>query len=343
MIQVAILGATGTVGQKFITLLQNHPQFKITELVASEKSAGKLYKDACLWKQATPIPTEIANTTVQAHTDILSSPILFSGLDSSVAYDIEEHFAHKGHIVISNAKNHRMQDHVPLVIPEINHIHLLGIAQQKYKGSIITNPNCATIALALALAPLHKEFGIEKLLVHTLQAISGSGYPGVPSLDILGNVIPYISDEEDKVETEPLKILGDYHAEQGFIPARFDISAHCNRVPVVDGHTENVSIQFINKPKKEQIINAWKAFKGFPQEEQLYLAPENPVWYFEEDNRPQPSLDILHDKGMASSVGRLRPCNIFDYKFTVLGHNTIRGAAGSAILNAETMLAMGLL
>lgn len=343
MIDVGILGATGTVGQKFISLLREHPQFIIQELVASERSAGKLYKDACTWKQNHPIPSNIANLQVKQLNGPLQSKILFSGLDSSVAYEAEKYYAEQGHIVISNSKNHRMEPLVPLVIPEINYHHLNAIKAQEYKGAIITNPNCSTMGLSLALAPLHRLFGISKLIVTTMQAISGGGYPGVPSLDILGNVVPFIGDEEEKIETETQKILGDFTIEHGFSPAKIDISAHCNRVPVLDGHTETVSVKFINTPNKDELLVALCNFKSFPQEHKLHTAPQQPIIYYEEDNRPQPILDIYADKGMATHVGRLRPCHVLDYKFVVLSHNTIRGAAGAAILNAEALIAMGLI
>ena len=344
MIPVAVLGATGTVGQKFIMLLENHPQFIVQELVASHKSAGKLYHEACSWKQPICIPNRIATMKVQSLTDTLSSPVLFSGLDSSVAYEAEKHYAKTRKLVISNARNHRMEPHVPLLVPEINHNHIHAIAQQPYAGGIITNPNCSTIGLALALAPLHKAFGIARVMVTTMQAISGAGYPGVPSLDIVGNVFPYISGEEEKLQTEPQKILGDYELSSGFMHASFAISAHCNRVAVIDGHTECVSISFKTPPKNENAIKAvWNTFSGFPQEKQLHTAPQHPILYHEQKERPQPLLDILHGNGMTVSIGRLRPCSVLDYKFVVLSHNTIRGAAGSAILNAETALAMNVL
>lgn len=347
MHNVAILGATGTVGQKFISLLNNHPQFQVHELVASTRSAGQPYHQACSWRQHHVIPPAVASKVIKNLYEPLESKIVFSSLDSSIAFEAETHYAEQGHIVISNSKNHRMQPHVPLVIPEINHTHLHAITQQSYyahaKGAIVTNCNCSTMGLALALAPLHKKFTITKLIVHTLQAISGAGYPGVASMDILGNVIPYISGEEEKMEQETQKILGDYTPQTDFVPADIMISAHCNRVAVPDGHTENVSLAFTHTPSEKDIIAAWNAFQGYPQQHALNLAPERPIWYFEEDNRPQPQLDILHDKGMAVSIGRLRKCNVLDYKFTLLSHNTIRGAAGAAILNAETMLKMDLL
>ncbi len=344
MIPIAILGATGTVGQKFITLLQKHPQFFIREIVASEKSAGSLYKNACSWKQSVPLPIEVAEKTIVSTDDVLSSPVLFSGLDSSIAYEVEKAYAERGHVVISNAKNHRMEAQIPLVIPEINHDHLQAIEMQKYKGAIITNPNCCVMALALSLAPLHAAFGIQEVIVHTMQAISGAGYPGVASLDIVGNVFPFISGEEEKLESEPQKILGHYDATHSFVPANMTISAHCNRVAVIDGHTECVSLRFERPPKNSnEIINVWTNFSGFPQKQKLYSAPKKPLVFVENEDRPQPRLDLWNGDGMAVTIGRLRRCPILHYKFVVLGHNTIRGAAGAALLNAETALAMNLL
>ncbi len=344
MIPVAILGATGTVGQKFITLLQNHPQFRIQELVASQRSAGSWYKDAVSWQQSVPLPAELAETMVLSTEDELSSPILFSGLDSSVAYEVEKNYAERGHVVISNAKNHRMEARVPLVIPEINHEHLRAIEAQDYKGAIITNPNCCVMQLALALAPLHRAFGIKQVMVQTMQAISGAGYPGVASLDILGNVVPFISGEEEKLESEPRKILGGYDTAQGFVEARIEISAHCNRVAVVDGHTECVSLSLEKQPKTmEELITTWNDFSAFPQEHGLHSAPQAPLLFVEGQERPQPRLDLWTGKGMTTTIGRLRRCPILEYKFVVLGHNTIRGAAGAAVLNAEAALAMNLL
>lgn len=347
MISAAILGATGTVGQKLVALLENHPQFEVRELVASERSAGKSYREACKWKQAAAMPSRIADMKVLDLTSRLASKVLFSGLDSSVAFEAEARYAEAGHVVISNAKNHRMEKTVPLVIPEINHEHIRAINTQPYHkrgGAIITNPNCSTIGLALALAPLARAFGLEKIMVHTMQAVSGAGYPGVPSLDILGNVIPFIGDEEEKLETETKKILGGYDAGSGFTDAPFAVSAHCNRVAVIDGHTECVSVSFAKRGvRQEDIIAAWDSFAGFPQQQKLHSAPARPTAYLSERDRPQPLLDAAKEGGMAVSIGRLRPCALFDYKFVLLSHNTVRGAAGAAILNGETALAMNAL
>jgi len=342
-IKVGILGATGSVGQKFIQLLSNHPFFEIAEVAASDRSAGKKYKDAVNWFLPTPIPDAIANLTVKNCEPGLDCSVVFSGLDANIAGEIEEAFANAGYHVISNSKNHRFDKDVPLLIPEVNPDHLGLIKVQKYgKGSIVTNPNCSTIGMLLALKPLDDTFGIEQLNVVTMQALSGAGYPGVSSLDIIDNVIPFIGGEENKMETEPLKIFGKFNGKE-IEQSTIKISASCNRVAVVDGHLESVQVKLKNKPSKEDIIYAWKNFKGEPQEYELPLAPVQPIHYFFEDKYPQPRLHRDIDKGMAAVVGRLRDCNLFDYKFSVLSHNTVRGAAGGAILCAELMKAKGLL
>lgn len=336
-IKVGILGATGSVGQRFIELLADHPWFEITALAASERSAGKTYAEATNWLMASPLPKHIAAMKVLECTPNLPCEWVFSGLDSSVAGEIESRFAEAGYIVHSNARNHRMSPDVPLLVPEVNSEHLDLIHQQKTKGKIITNPNCSMIGLALALKPLADHFGLEAVSVVTMQAISGAGYPGVASLDIMDNVIPLIRGEEQKMETEPLKILGRY--QNGKIePSQVKISAQCNRVAVSDGHMECVAVKLRQKASPEQIIHSWESFKGKPQEKRLPLAPSMPVHYFHQEHYPQPKLHRQLDKGMAVSIGRLRPCPLFDYKFILLSHNTIRGAAGGAILNAELMV-----
>lgn len=339
---VAVLGATGTVGQKFISLLEDHPYFRVSEVVASERSAGKTYAEACGWKQNRPIPSDVATLVVKSLKDTLESKLLFSGLDSSVAGAAETGYAEAGHLVISNSKNHRMDADVPLVIPEINPDHFELVKRQRYDGGIITNSNCSTMFLAMALAPLHRSFGVEKVFVSTMQAISGAGYPGVASMDILGNVIPYISGEEEKLEQEAAKILGSLGAD-GVEPAQFAVSAHCTRVPVYDGHTETVSVQLADKPSPTEVQAAFREFRGMPQERTLPSAPARPIVIAEEDDRPQPARDIWIEDGMATVIGRLRPCSLFDYKFVLLGHNTVRGAAGAAILNAEAYIELGYL
>lgn len=338
-IPVAILGATGSVGQKFIELLSNHPWFEVKELAASERSAGKKYKDAVNWILSSPLPDKIGNLIVKDCIPNLKSKIAFSGLDANVAGEIETEFAKAGYYVISNSRNHRFDTDVPLLIPEINPDHLELIKKQKYKGAIVTNPNCSTIGLAITLKPLQDKFGLEAVNVVTMQALSGAGYPGVSSLDIVDNVIPFIGGEEKKMETEPLKILGSL--KNGKVKnLDLKISAQCNRVAVIDGHMEAVQIKLKKKATPEEIINTWKSFKAIPQKLKLPLAPANPIYYFEQDKYPQPKLHRNVDKAMAVSIGRLRECSLFDYKFVILSHNTVRGAAGGALLNAELMLKM---
>ncbi|HPN36756.1 MAG TPA: aspartate-semialdehyde dehydrogenase [Melioribacteraceae bacterium] len=336
-IKVGVLGATGSVGQKFITLLNNHPYFEVEEIAASDKSAGKKYKDVVNWIEDAEMPKKIADKVIKLCDDKFNSKLLFSALDASVAGEIEENLANKGHIIISNAKNHRWSYAVPLIIPEVNHEHLNLIKYQKYNnGAIVTNPNCSTIGLILSIAPLHNKFGVKSINVVTLQAISGAGYPGVPSLDMIDNIIPFIGGEEDKLESEPLKILGRMD-EDKIINADIKISASTNRVFVKDGHTEIVQLSFINKPTKEEILKTWEEYKSLPQEMNLPFAPVTPIKYFDNEKYPQPRLHKSIDKGMAAITGRLRECNLFDYKYVVLSHNTIRGAAGGTILIAEIM------
>lgn len=345
-IPVGILGATGMVGQQFIALLADHPWFKVAYLGASERSAGKPFREAAAWRLPNRLPDDVANRVVEAASPTNAPRLVFSGLDSSVAGEIEAAFAEAGHIVVSNSRNYRMVDTVPLVIPEVNgdHLKLLDAqaAAQGWKGRIVTNPNCATVVLAMALAPL-RQFGLTSTIITTLQAISGAGYPGVPSWDILGNIIPYIGGgEEEKVETETKKILGTLRA--GHIdnhPVR--LSATTTRVPVQNGHTGSISVGLEQRPTPDAVIDAWRSFRGRPQALQLPSAPPRPIVYLDEMNRPQPLLDANRDGGMTVTIGRLRPCPLFDYKFVALGHNTIRGAAGAAILNAELMHAEGLL
>jgi aspartate-semialdehyde dehydrogenase len=344
-IEVGILGATGMVGQQFIALLAKHPWFKVTWLGASERSQGKAYRDAAAWRLPTPAPDDVLTRVVEQAAPGNAPKLVFSGLDSSVAGEIEGAFANAGHFVISNSKNYRMDAVVPLMIPEVNADHLKLLDAQAsargWKGRIVTNPNCSTIALSLALAPL-RPFGLKTVMVTTLQAISGAGYPGVPSWDILGNVIPFIDGEEEKIQTETQKILG--RLKSGAIePHPVVVSATTTRVPVHDGHTVSVSVKLDQKATPEALINAFNSFRGRPQELKLPSAPPQPVVYLTERNRPQPSLDVNRDGGMTVTVGRLRSCPALDYKFVALGHNTIRGAAGAAILNAELMHQDGIL
>ena len=344
-IPVGILGATGTVGQRFIQLLHEHPWFEITWLAASDRSAGKSYADAAKWNLATPISDYIAAMKVSAAAPDTTTPkLVFAALDATAAQQIEPAFAEAGHAVVSNSSAFRMAEDVPLIIPEVNGDHVPLIKTQKwYKkngGFMVTNPNCSAIGLVLALAPLHRRFGIDKIFVATMQAISGAGYPGVPSMDILGNVIPYIAKEEDKMEAETRKLLGSLNGSH-VVDANLTLSAHCNRVAVEDGHTESVSLKLRKPATAEEIIDAWKEFRCLPQKLKLPTAPEQPVIYESAPDRPQPRLDRDRGHGMSAVCGRLRPCNIFDWKFTVLSHNTIRGAAGAAVLNGELLKAQG--
>jgi aspartate-semialdehyde dehydrogenase len=344
-IPVGILGATGMVGQQFIALLANHPWFRVAWLGASQRSEGKPYRDAAAWRLQAPPADGVSDLTVDAATPGRAPTLVFSGLDSSVAGEIEGAFAQAGHIVVSNSRNHRMAANVPLMIPEVNadHLQLLDVqGQAGWKGRIVTNPNCAAVVLAMALAPL-RQFGLKTTIVTTLQAISGAGYPGVASWDILGNIIPFIGGgEEEKIETETKKILGCLNAGR-VDPHPVTISAQTTRVGVQNGHTVSASVGFDHRPPLDAVIDAWRSFKGRPQQLDLPSAPAQPIVYLTEPNRPQPTLDVDRGRGMTVSVGRLRECPVLDYKFIALGHNTIRGAAGAAILNAELMHREGLL
>lgn len=338
-ISVGVLGATGSVGQKFIQLLNKHPYFTLKEIVASERSAGKKYAESVNWILSEPIPSNVANLKIKSVKDSLNSKILFSALDSSIAGEVEEHYAKKGHIVVSNSKNHRWDENVPLLIPEVNPNHLKLIKYQKFNGgAIVTNPNCSTIGLVIALKPIFDSFGLTEVNVVTMQALSGAGYPGVSSLDIIDNVIPFISGEEEKLEKEPRKILGVISGKKIDL-ANIKISAQTHRVAVKDGHLEAVQVKLKNKATVEEIIEEWNNFIALPQKLKLPSAPLKPIHYFTEEKYPQPKLHRDIDKGMAVSIGRLRKCNLFDYKFEVLSHNTVRGAAGGSILCAELMLA----
>ena len=343
---VGILGATGMVGQQFIALLANHPWFRVAWLGASERSSGKSYRDACAWRLSTPLPEEVASLTVNAAVPDGAPRLAFSGLDSSVAGEIEGAFAQAGHVVVSNSRNYRMERDVPLLIPEVNGDHLALLKGQSsargWKGCIVTNPNCVVVVYAMALAPL-RQFGVKTSVITTMQAISGAGYPGVASWDILGNVIPFIGGgEEEKIETETNKILGAL--KNGTVePYPVTISAAVNRVPVHNGHTGSIAVSLEQRPDAAAIVDAWNSFRGKPQELGLPSAPPQPIVYLTEPNRPQPALDVNRNGGMTVTVGRLRPCPVLGYKFVGLGHNTIRGAAGAAVLNAELMAAEGLL
>jgi len=343
-IPVAILGATGSVGQRFIQLLERHPWFRVHEVVASDRSAGKTYGDAADWRLETLVPGPVSGMTVKSLGEPLESRLLFSGLDSSVAGEAEDDYANRGCAVISNSRNHRMDADVPLLIPEINADHLDAVDKQREKrgGYIVTNPNCSVIGLAMALAPLERAFGIEQVQVTTMQAISGAGFAGVASYAILDNVIPYIGGgEEEKIETEPLKILGQW--DGAFRDAPMTISAQVNRVPTIDGHLMTISLKLRQKASLADVRVALESFEGEPQRLGLPFAPKHPIHYIDSPDRPQPRLDRDREHGMAVSVGRLRACPILDLRMVALVHNTIRGAAGAAILNAELLQARGLL
>lgn len=340
-LRAAILGATGAVGQRFIELLAPHPWFETARLCGSERSAGKTYRDACRWRLSSTLPEAVSAMRVEAagpegHDGI---DLAFSALDASVAGELEEAWARAGIPVFSNARNHRLAPDVPLLVPEVNAEHFALVAKQGEtrgfsKGFIATNPNCSTTFLAMALAPLQGAFGLRRVSVVTLQAISGAGYPGLPSMDILGNVIPFIEGEEEKIEAETRKILGII--EDGSVaPAEFALSAQVNRVPVQDGHTESVSFELARPARLEEVREALSLFQGDPQRLALPSAPRHPLVLFDERDRPQPALDLYRERAMATLVGRLRPCSVLGFKMTLLGHNTIRGAAGGSLLNAE--------
>lgn len=341
-IPVAVLGATGTVGQRFIALLARHPWFRVSAVMASERSAGKRYADAVRWVQQAAMPADVAEMTLLPAEPTLI-PIAFSALDADVAGPIEVAFARSGSLVVSNAKSHRYDADVPLVVPEVNADHLGAARLQRFgHGAILTNPNCSTIGLVLALKPLHEAFGLRRVHVVTMQALSGAGLPGVASLEIVDNLIPFISGEEEKIERETRKILGRFDGSR-FVDATFAVSASCNRVAVLDGHTESISVELERAASAEDMRAAWESFRGEPQRLELPSAPERPIHYHDRPDAPQPRLHRDLDKGMATSIGRLRPCSVLQHKFTALSHNTIRGAAGGALLVAELAVAQGLL
>ena len=342
-VDVGILGATGMVGQQFIMQLANHPWFRIAWLGASERSEGKRYRDLP-WRLSAPRPKEVDDMVVEAagQGSAGRAPrLMFSGLDAKVAGDIERDFASTGHFVVTNARNFRMEQFVPLLVPEVNpdHLALIPLQQQSkgWTGGIVTNPNCATVPLVMALAAA-RQFEPARVTVSTMQAVSGAGYPGVPSLDILGNLIPFIDGEEEKIQTESLKIMGTFQTDR-VVPHPMIVSAQTTRVPVINGHTETISVEFNNKPSLDDLRAAFRAFTGKPQQYGCPSAPKQPLQLMDEPNRPQPRLDVEREGGMAVFLGRVRPCPVFDYKFVALGHNTVRGAAGAAVLNAELMLA----
>jgi aspartate-semialdehyde dehydrogenase len=345
-IPVGVLGATGAVGQRFVQLLEGHPWFEITDVAASDRSAGKPYREACHWRLAGAPPAAVAGLTVKTVEGPFTAKLLFSGLDSSVAGEVETALANEGHAVVSNSRNHRMDADVPLLIPEINPDHLGAVELQRKRtggGYIVTNPNCSVIGLAMVLAPLEKAIGLETVAVVTLQALSGAGYPGVASLDVADNVVPYIGGgEEEKIEAEPRKILGGFTAG-AFVPAPLSISASVHRVAVSDGHTMAAFLRFKQKTTAADARRLLAEFRGEPQARRLPFAPERPIHVLDASDRPQPRLDRDRERGMAVSVGRVREDGHFDLKLEALVHNTIRGAAGAAILNAELLKERGLL
>lgn len=342
-IPVVILGATGSVGQKFVELLHEHPWFEIVALTASERSAGKTYGEAVRWMGDMALPPDIAAMTISPTRPDVPGRVAFSGLDAAVAGEAETAFARVGFAVVSNAKNHRMETDVPLLVPEINAGHLELVKKQAFgKGCIVTNPNCSTVGLVMALKPLQDAFGLQAVQVVTMQALSGAGYPGVPSMDIVDNVLPFISGEEEKMQSEPLKILGTF--KNGAVENEtIAISAQCNRVAVRNAHLESVSVKLKNKAPAAELIRAWQSFTAGSDVRNLPSAPEKPVVYFEAPDAPQPQRQRMLGKGMTVSIGRLKACPVLDYRFVLLVHNTIRGAAGGAILNAELLYRRGFL
>lgn len=344
-IPVAVLGATGTVGQKFVRLLADHPWFELAAVAASSSSAGKPYGEAARWRETAALPERIAKMIVSESMPPLpvATPIVFSALDAAVAEPIEQAFAKAGAYVVSNTRTHRMEADVPLMVPEANVEHLPLIQRQRdrgWAGAILTNPNCVAAPLSLALAPLHREFGIEKMFVSTMQAVSGAGYPGVASLDIVGNVIPFINGEEEKVERECRKILGTF-ANGQVEPASFTVAAHANRVPVIDGHMETVSVGFRNKVTPARALELLQAFRSPPSVAKLPSSPAPAIEVDLRADRPQPRLDLDRGRGMTVTVGRVRECPLLDLRLVILGHNTVRGAAGQAVQIAELLVSEG--
>jgi len=343
--RAGVLGATGMVGQRLAQLLAAHPWFELTAVAASERSSGKKYSEAVKWHLPAPIPAIAANLEVRSLDPVLDCDFVFSALDSSVAGPAEEDFARAGYPVVSNSKNHRMSPDVPLLIPEVNAAHLDAIPLQQTNrgygsGFIVTNPNCSTAGLVLVLKPLADAFGLEKIFVVTMQAVSGAGYPGVPSLDILGNVVPFISGEEEKLEEEPQKLLGKWDGSR-FVAAGLGISAHCNRVPVENGHLECLSLSLKKIATLDEVREALRNFTVSDELASLPTAVKNPVIVLDEENRPQPRRDVDAGNGMAAVVGRVRECPLLDVKLTLLSHNLLRGAAGAALLNAELLASRG--
>ncbi len=342
-IPVAVLGATGAVGQRMVSLLTGHPTLRLAEVAASERSLGKTYVDATRWILPGDVPGEARDLVVGPVDGPLSSRLVLSALDAAVADDVEPLQAARGKLVVSNTKSFRMHADVPLLVPEVNAGHLALLDRQEWAaagGGIVTNPNCVVVGLAMALAPLHRVFGVEAVCVTTLQALSGAGYPGVPSLDAQGNVVPFIAGEEEKIAEEPGKILGRLEGGR-VVPAEFPISVSVNRVPVRDGHTESVFVKLGRRAPLEEVRAALEGFAGEPQRLDLPSAPARPIVVRDERDRPQPARDVDAGRGMVVTVGRLRPDPVYDVRFTLLVHNTVRGAAGAALLNAELLAATG--
>jgi aspartate-semialdehyde dehydrogenase len=344
-LRVGILGATGMVGQRFIQLLENHPQFEITALAASDRSQGKKFQEACSWRLAGEMPALVREMQVAAPEPPLDCELIFSSLPGDIARASEGDFASAGFPVISNSSAFRMDPDVPLLIPEINpeHLGLLDIQRAQrggQRGYIVTNPNCSTIMLALALVPLHHKFGVTSVVATTMQALSGAGYPGVPSLAISDNVLPFIEGEEEKIEQETLKILGEFKGA-GIEQAPMAVSAQCHRVSVSDGHLAAVRVKLERPARCEELKEAFASFTALPQELGLHSAPEHPIVVRDEPDRPQPRFDRDAGDGMSITIGRVQSDKVLDYRFVALSHNTIRGAAGAAILNAELLIATG--
>ena len=346
--RVGILGATGVVGQRFIQLLENHPQFEVAALAASDRSQGKTYADACTWRLPGDMPDRLKQIVVQPPAPPLDCDFVFSSLPGEIAKETEEDFARAGYPVISNSSPHRMGVDVPLLIPEVNpeHVALVDVQRKNRgydRGFIVTNPNCSAIVIVMALAPLHAKFGLTSCVVTTMQALSGAGYPGVASLDATDNVIPFIGGEEEKIEAETLKLLGRINGDGVIEEARMTVSAQCNRVNVTDGHMASVRVKLERSASIDEVRQALASFSSVPQQLNLYSAPAQPIIVRDEADRPQPRLDRDAGNGMSVTVGRITKDNVLDYRFVALGHNTIRGAAGAAILNAELLVARGYL
>ena len=343
MIRVGILGATGTVGQRFVQLLERHPDFGVSAVAASDRSEGKPYLEACVWRLPGEVPQRVRGLVVRPCEPPLDCDVVFSSLPSAIARDVEGRFAAAGYPVISNSSSFRMDADVPLVIPEVNPEHLALIERQRSKGKggyVVTNPNCSAVMVALSVAPLAQRFGLTAVVVTTMQALSGAGYPGVPALDATDNVIPYIAEEEEKIERETKKLLGSY-TDDGVHAADVAVSAQCHRVNVTDGHLGAFRVKLARRATLAELREAWTGFRGVPQELSLPSAPAQPIVVRDEPDRPQPRLDRDAGNGMSVSVGRIAPDSVLDWRFVALSHNTIRGAAGAAILNAELLLAQG--